>query len=546
MQVRYVHAVLRYLRPESRLWAIGAGVVTAITILLAYITFSGSSLLGADISTYMLPGWGYLHGQGTLYANYFDIKPPLTYAIFVPWMRFFGVSSLSVWVLYLPFLVSIFTFTWLVIRRLVTGPIALLLLTTGSIILIGSGLIDDLFFVTEIVGLTFVLFATWLVMKFDRIWIFYCAAILSTLAGQFKEVFLFAPFAIIVFAIFRQQRLKTILASCAGIISGFLLTLLVLWIFGNQAVVGYREILAFKQEVFPSPSLLEMLTFGNDEFTYVSSNWFPLFFLVPVGIISLSLLIVLRAKREKIKISKMGTQLSVLTLSVMLIVGMLWQGKMPYGHYGITLLIPIILAIAVFCNVAMMPCTQEKPYFRIVICCLLVLGLVPSLSSIKWSGGRTRGIDLHTFFTNIGNLDSPSAQKTTERIKRLTNSGECIHVAYGWSASSIYLYANRPSCSRFIVPPLWTNDQYQKELRRSLIDNPPKVLVIDESVARESSSPTHDKATINSEVFPYDLVAKNCYSQDPELKTIYVSKFHEDSLLSSCLKQQLSSLNLSW
>ena len=544
--MRYVRAVLDYLRPESRLWGIGAAAVTTITVLLAYITFSGSQLLEADISTYMLPGWGYIQGHGTLYANYFDIKPPLTYAIFVPWMRIFGVSSLSIWMLYLPFLVSVFTFTWLVLRRLVNGPVALFLLGTCSAILVGAGLIDDLFFVTEIVGLALVLIATWLVLKIDRIWIFFVAAVLSTLAGQFKEVFLFAPFVIVVCAIFSQQRLKSILLSCAGIISGIVVTAIALWTFGNQAVSGYINILKFKQESFPGPSILSIFTFGNDEFIYVRNTWFPLFFLIPVAFISLVFLAIWSSRRGTLNSSKFSIQITVLTLSVALFLGMLWQGKMPYGHYGITLVFPIVLAIAVFFSIAMFSLQREKQGFRIAICCLLVLGLIPSISTLEWAGGRTKGIDIPGFLTNMRNLDSTTVQGVTDRIKVLTNPNDCIHVAYGWSASSTYLYSNRPSCSRFIVPPLWTTEQYQIEMRHSLIINPPKIMVIDESVARESSSATKDKAAFNTEVFPYDSVAESCYSQDTEQERIYISKFKDLDSLSTCIKDQLVKSNLVW
>ena len=68
----------------ERIPAVLAAAGSVVVVALAYGVFADRPAIEADLSTYLLPGRALLEGGGSLYVDYFDIKPPLTYALLVP------------------------------------------------------------------------------------------------------------------------------------------------------------------------------------------------------------------------------------------------------------------------------------------------------------------------------------------------------------------------------------------------------------------------------------------------------------------------------
>ena len=62
----------------------------ALVVALSFLVFLQQTTITADLSTYLLPAVGREEGLGLLYADFLDIKPPLIFTVFVPWIALMG------------------------------------------------------------------------------------------------------------------------------------------------------------------------------------------------------------------------------------------------------------------------------------------------------------------------------------------------------------------------------------------------------------------------------------------------------------------------
>ena len=537
---------LRNLIRSPKIPGLLASLVTVGLLVLTYAQYASQGRITADLSTYLLPFHARELNMGSLYVDYFDIKPPLTYAIFIPWVKFFGLSLLSMWVFYLLFLVTMFMSLWLLLRRVLKGWMALFLYCIFCVIVVGNSLLEDLFFVTEAIGLALVLLGLLVALKWtNRNSAIFLASLMMAAAGQVKEVFILAPLILFVVLMHRKTgRLAGFVSAISGILFANLVVLGILFWWGSGVPNAYLDIWKFKSDAFPKPSPSGVLSQTLDIANTVSHSWMPLFivFLVAtLSLVSASFFV----KKESVRIARTSlTSESAIYfyLFFALLLGTYWQGKGLYGHYSLPLLVAGFLVIGCLLALDLRLSATWKPGVQLGLIAVLCISLLPSVSAVKWTGGRITSFNPSSFFTDLTSYENDEELEIFQRIEQLTAPEDCIQVAYGWDASSYYLYSNRRPCSRFIVPPLWTNSQLQNELRKELISNPPRILIYDKTVMRESGLPGKDGSAFNEEVFPYDRVVSQCYRLVPGTKILFEPRFQFSAETSSCISSRLAEM----
>ena len=174
----------RLLGPQSLIPAVAASLIAIVTVLLAYTVFASTPLIQADLSTYVLPAQFRIDGLGSIYVDLFDIKPPLAYAMFVPWVAVFGVHLVQFWLLYALLMLITFAGFWYLIRRFLNPWYSLIVFSSCAGTLVGLGMLEELFFTTEIVCLALILSALTLIYRYrPSMYSAFAAGFLITSAG---------------------------------------------------------------------------------------------------------------------------------------------------------------------------------------------------------------------------------------------------------------------------------------------------------------------------------------------------------------------------
>jgi hypothetical protein len=535
---------LRNLIRNPKIPGLLASLVTLGLLVLTYAHYASQGRITADLSTYLLPFHARELNMGSLYVDYFDIKPPLTYAIFIPWVKVFGLSLLSMWVFYLLFLVTMFMSLWLLLRRVLTGWTALFLYCIFCVIVVGNSLLEDLFFVTEVIGLALVLLGLLVALKLtNRNYAIFLASFMMAAAGQVKEVFILAPLILFVVLMHRKTgRLAGFVSAISGILFANVVVLGILFWWGSGVPNAYLDIWKFKSDAFPKPSPSGVLSQTLDIANTVGHSWMPLFivFLVAtLSLVSASLFV----KKESVRFARTSlTSESAIYfyLFFTLLLGTYWQGKGLYGHYSLPLLVAGFLVIGCLLALDLRLSATWKPGVQLGLIAVLCISLLPSVSALKWTGGRITSFNPSSFFTDLTSYENDEELKIFQRIGQLTAPEDCIQVAYGWDASAYYLYSNRKPCTRFIVPPLALSPDLQLEFRSELLKNPPPVIILDPSRRRESVERPVSGSVFEPATFPFEKVTMSCYTRDASVPIIYVSRYTSPQSLSDCIENELS------
>ncbi|MCF8526180.1 MAG: hypothetical protein K9G24_01720 [Candidatus Nanopelagicales bacterium] len=511
-----------------------------VVIALAYGVFSEWHILQADLSTYLLPGVARQRDQGTVYVDFFDIKPPLAYAMFLPWLALFGHGLAGMWVLYALLLASMFAGFWLVLRRLLDPWPALYVFSACCLSVVGLSLLEELFFVTETVCLVLVLCGLALALRLGSrpAWLIASAALVAS-AGQVKEVFILAPLALLpVASRFPRGWLRGVLCIAAGSVAAILAVggALVLW--GGGALGGYLEVLGFKREKFPAPTLSRI---ASDLPHYLATvrDWFPWLGLLVVIVVGLLVWRLLSHRGINPLVGdRQVAAASVIILFASVAIGMLWQGAPPIRHYALALVLPAyLLAGAALAWVQSCVTPIARPW-RTLIVILTFATAAPAVSSVAWSYGRVRTFDPLSFVESASSLESESDLSVFRKIADLTPTDQCIQAAYGWSATAYYVYAARPSCSRFVVPPLALDPAYRQQMQDDLVRNPPAVLVLDEAVRGETAL-LPSIGTPEEIIFPFEAVTERCYQPVASFPTLFVPIEPDRTATGACIREQI-------
>lgn len=532
-----------------RLPAIGAATFALLVIVLTFAKFANEPLMVGDLSTYVLPADALLRQGDAIYVDFFDIKPPVTYLIFIPWLAVFGKSLLGLWIYYSMWLGVLFLLTWLLLRRFLAGWIALVPFFTLGTTLVAFGMLEEILFITEVVGLAVAFAALLILLKWPSSWISYASAgFLTVAASQTKEVFALTPLILIPAVIFaKQQRLVNAAAFIGGGMTCLALILGSLFWWNPATIPEYLRVLTFKSERFPPPSL-GVLAQGIVEIAQEIQAWMPLIALL-LGVL-LGLKILSRVSPEgappvgspKHDAADRRASWVVGTFAVSILIAFIWQGAPPLVHYAVALVFPLTLVLAPLLRWGITTChnISRRPV-RISLSLLLLVSMLPATSSVLWVGGRSTGLDPIVMGESIGQLEAPEATITYDRIAQLTSEDDCIQVAYGWAASAAYLYSERDPCSRFIVPPLALDQTRIDELQIDLVGNPPSLLVIDSALTGETTYP-EEVGSPDDFVFPFQSVAGTCYEPVEGEPTLYLPTQEPMVGLSECIDNEVRAM----
>jgi hypothetical protein len=119
-----------------------------------------------------------------------------------------------------------------------------------------------------------------------------------------------------------------------------------------------------------------------------------------------------------------------------------------------------------------------------------------------------------------------------------TAPGDCIQVAYGWSASSYHWYSERPPCARFFVPPLDLSPDLRVEYQQALIQRPPDLIVFDPSLVDSTTVPA-EQGTPDEVIFPFAAVVANCYDPVAGDPLLFAPRGSSE-MTSLCIAEQVS------
>lgn len=530
----------------TRIPAFGAAIFASLVIVLTFAKFANEPLMVGDLSTYVLPADALLRQGGAVYVDFFDIKPPVTYLMFIPWLAVFGKSLLGMWIYYALWLVALMLLTWLLLRRFLSGWVAVVPFFTLGSTVVAFGMLEEILFITEVVGLTLAFAAVLVLLKWPTSWISYSSAgFLTVAAGQTKEVFILTPLILIPAVIFLRQR--RVMDATAFVVGGVTCLALILGslLWWNPATIPeYLRILAFKGDRFPPPNLGEMAQHLVDIAQEVQA-WIPLilmFLAVLIGLQIVSRVSSRVAPHQSIRTLRADDRRAgwvVGTFAVSILIAFIWQSAPPLVHYAVALVFPLTLVLAPLLGWGITETRKvsHQP-IRVGLSLLLLVSLLPATSSMLWIGGRSTGLNPIALGESIGQLEAPEATRTYDRIAQLTSDDDCIQVAYGWAASAAYLYSERDPCSRFIVPPLALDQTRIDELQDALVKNPPSLLVVNRALVGETTYPEESGAP-DDFVFPFQLVADTCYTPVAGEPTLYLPAKESTVTLSECISDKV-------
>jgi 4-amino-4-deoxy-L-arabinose transferase-like glycosyltransferase len=512
----------------------------ALVVVLTYQIFSSQPLIKGDLSTYLLPAKYWTEGWGSLYVDVFDLKPPMTFGVLVPWVAAAGWSLVGFWILYAGLLAAMATFFWLLLRRLLPPWPALAVFSSACVVLVGFSMLEEIFFITEVVGLVLTLGGLWLAQRWGARWFAMALAGLAMgTAGQVKEIFLLVPLALLPAVVARPDRRWWLLASAAGgVLVAWLVTAASLVAWGTGSFGAYLEVLAFKRQRFPAPDIATVWE-RLQAFAGEIASWLPFVGVTVVAVAVLAVLSLSRRRREAVTTTWNAAPdgMAAGILFAVMVVGLVWQGAPLIRHYAVALVPPLFLLLGAAVGWGWARRDSLRPGVRVAVSIALISGLLPAFSAVGWSLGRARTVDPVGVLQAAGKLESAEARGVFTAISAATDPSDCIQVAYGWSATAYYLYSDRAACSRFVVPPLALDPMLRSEMQESLIARPPALLVVDRSLALETALPTTE-GTPDEVIFPFQAVADECYAPVSGSDVILVPR-GSASETAACISRQV-------
>lgn len=535
MQGIWSERIIRWIPPAA------AAIGTLVVIALTYGVFADRPILEADLSTYLLPGRALLDGSGSLYVDYFDIKPPLTYAPLVPWLWLFGPGLLGWWVLYAVLLIAMFVTQWSLLRTVLDPCLALWIFTSMVIVMVGAAVLEELFFTTEVMGLVLILVGLRLSLIATPRWIF-VGAVLITMAGQVKEVFILAPLALLPLILAdAQQRSRRLLAVLAGAVTAVLIVMATLIAWGTGVFSAYLEVLQLKGDRFPPPTAGEVVA-GLGEYVREVSSWLPFLTLFLGSAVAIT---IARGRTAKaVSASRLhanATQVSFAVLFLAIAVGFIWQGAPLIRHYAVAVIPPLFLVLAA-ALAWLWPQARSLPrVWPVIAGAALLIGTAPAVSYLLWAGGAITGYSPSRLITAAQNLESEADLTVFRQIEDATSEQDCIQVAYGWSASAYYWYTDREPCARFIVPPLDLTGELRAEYQQTLIENPPALIVVDQALAAETTV-NDSEGTADDLIFPFQEIAEQCYQPVEGSDILVVPLSPDPAATSRCIAGQVEAM----
>lgn len=397
----------------------------------------------------------------------------------------------------------------------------------------------------------------------------FLASLAFALAGQMKEVFAFTLFAMVPLylkasLISWRYFVKAILATAAGL--GVMLLLTVGYLVATNSVKAYQEVLISKSAAFKITDLDYQLGHAYPALQFPVYRFIALNYSIVILIgfaVGLSWLTLVQSQRMNVTKDRQKNWLVKFKVPQDIYgYGVLvwywfgaWLGYIAQNRYGnkydIAMIFATHLVVAVFClllsnglaafakHILRLPSMMTNALSRAAIFVILLLVFItPGKLYPQTLIGQIESFSFRHYVYSWQNLENPNLLSLYAKIKQGTQPEDCIQGVYGWGISSLYLYSERKSCSRFFIPNIITNDQIA-EYRSSLTDRPPAVLYYAKGYA------DLDIEAFEAEVFNYAKVKDSCYEADPEFLELHWPRrdFQSRADLRTCIKEVLVAEN---
>jgi hypothetical protein len=512
----------------------------SIIITAAWFTFlsAPNQIFGHDYSSYQLLASTAGSNPGAPYLSHFDIKPPFLIYSVAGWMYIFGTSSASLYLLNVIVISGCFIGLQILIKRISNSNLSYLAVILILIMTASTNYFKDMFFTSEALGLTYAIVGLILLTKEGH-----CKNLRMLFAGLFfgfslqtKEVYVFIFIVGIGYFVIKDAPIKQRLKSMFVYLSGLLISqlMIILLLVSEGATKSYLEVLRFKEENFPFPSIDILLTTITDVSKSLNSQFYPLLL---ACIASYVLVLIVTGLDRVFRITNTTKLLFLRTYYLFfltLLLGFSWQQKPLVSHYAITVFVPFLLVLAgtFFYIVAKFQgAAKREQQVKIYSFALVVIFTFLAASPV-----RVKAIIEAIQLTGQSGANAAESRAYLEDIKSqieiYSKEGDCIQISYGWGAATVYNLANRHPCTRYFLDNLIVGESVIRDVQEDIANSPPRIIVYDTAWA-DLSVPDFERTVI-----PYLNVIKSCY-----LPTAVPTVFYLNGDLASsslCITQEIN------
>jgi hypothetical protein len=488
-------------------------VCAFFSALASFSWIMDQSILTHDLTSYIAPIESYFKSGAMPYLDYLDIKPPGMYFFTWVWIGLGADSMLSYLVLHFIFLLLYFYLQLNLIRKFFDSRYLLIVFLFYPILSLSTSFTSMILSV-ELVGSVLILLGLNILVaqKFGNLnlWL---AQVLFVAAGMTKEVYLFSMLLILFHTrssrslLYRLKILLTTVVFLYGIMFGFL--------YINNSFYSYLDVLSLKSDLFSA-------TFGGYIYSFfrlgagLAFHWYGPVLLALFIFLIFQFFLARHFSVRDLFINLVSIEIRpYLMLFFLIYIGFVWQGKPLSGHYAIALF--PFAHILVLKAVSLISVDSKMKILLVLTSFTLAFsGLVTVQSS------QIRQLShLHSYLVNL---------EAKPLIKKyLVMEPGCLTIAYGWNPGAYLHYSSKNPCSKYFLPELSVqSDELRIRYVNSLISNPPELVVYNPS---QADMPVH---LVESEVFPWREILRNCYSPSNLTPGVYILKFPSLPTLENC------------
>lgn len=514
-----------------------------LTTVLYYLHFE--KIFGNSASRFLLVIGPYVN-IGRPYNDLWEFVPPGFLALSSSWVYIFGWGMSSFRMLQIVILAVIGISFLLIAKKLFKTWVIEIPLFASFVLIFYSPLLQTDMLSIELFAIVFALVALVSLLYINNIFTkLFVSSFLFFMASQMKETLTFsivalAPYYLSLF--FQDRNLKKfskyIVYGLLGIVFGILL--IVLYLYVNDSIAGYKGILDYKlTRVIPFGTLGSILaTMRHIENLF--SEWTLHFHDYLRNLVILSMAVIVIQASLKMKFKKLATRKYSILVNFRKINKISWQdwsgllfssgiflGLIMYNQYSVDArLIPVCVAFFIVAGVSLqylynhaLSLQRFKKMKRVIPFATFFILLLIMSPQTRIFKSFFHQIKLHISAEFLGHTElrayyvRTSSLEVNRYIKQNTTIDDCILNPYGWEVAETYIYSERKPCTRyFLVNMALSNANQIKEYREEVLANPPTLIfynvnVIDLNV--ESFSET---------VIDYPNAIKHCYTLDEQFK----------------------------
>jgi hypothetical protein len=519
-------------------------IVSAIILSFFGVYLFSQTRVSGDAASHLLLAISPILKIGSPYKDFWDIKPPVLPLSLYLWNSLFGFGILSIRIFNIIIAALVTAVSYFVYKRVFQTPVfeTIFLFT---VIIVLSPILNSMMIPTEMLGLLLSMVALLVLISFRKDFPkFYLSGLLFFAASQAKEPFTLTVLAMlpVFFGSLLKKGFSGLFKNLAQFLLGVLTSFVGIYIYlASFAAIGsYLEVFKYKQAFYPfsferlSQNFLPGIYSVERTFTEFSHG-----FSILILFAALSFYLVNKFKKTvafNLRSSQLITKSLIVADSEKIIkyaVFLYALGSfLGFGlggsfgsHYLIQVVVPFYiitgLVVSYLYNNASFLFNKPKPYFYTVLFVVgfSVIVIMPKRPYLSSYLPRT---------TSFSMTDDVIGFE--KRITELTTKDQCVLSVYGWGVSENYLYSMRRPCTRFFLANIVWEDWQKKEYAKSVIENPPAVIVY------QTSGADLDIRKFESEVINLSKIIKNCYTQDVVEKVIYIPKTSNIDGLRNCIK----------